>query len=176
MSSKLKEARLKAGYSIEDVSLKLNIRKQYLIDLEEENFEAIPGQIYVDGYIKLYSDLLGIERPIINIRDETNSIKAKYKLRKTAKKRFSQKYFIIASILLLIIIFSTYNYIKIGKNNYDSGGKSMNHYFINSVTDSEGQLNKTSEIINIIKDDGNIKNLNKVLNDASYNTGSFTNN
>ena len=45
MTSKLKEAREKAGYTIDYVADKLNIRKHYLIALEEEDYDSIPGQI-----------------------------------------------------------------------------------------------------------------------------------
>jgi cytoskeletal protein RodZ len=60
MTSQLKEAREKAGYTIDYVADKLNIRKQYLIALEEEDYESIPGQIYIDGYTKMYYEFLGI--------------------------------------------------------------------------------------------------------------------
>ena len=60
MSSKLREAREEAGYTVEEVAEQLNIRKQYIICLEEGNFEDIPGKIYVEGYTKIYSEFLGI--------------------------------------------------------------------------------------------------------------------
>ena len=63
MSSKLKEAREEAGYTVEEVAEQLNIRKQYIICLEEGNFEGIPGKVYVEGYTKMYSEFLGIEAP-----------------------------------------------------------------------------------------------------------------
>ena len=37
MSLQLKEARIQAGYSIDEVAKKLNIRKQYLQAIEEED-------------------------------------------------------------------------------------------------------------------------------------------
>ena len=98
---------------IEEVSKKLNIRKQYLIDLEEENFEAIPGKIYVDGYSKLYAEFLGIN----NETKESNIIKIakkkefKIKNRSDTKKRY-QKYVVLISLALLILIFLLYNLLR----------------------------------------------------------------
>ena len=63
MTSDLKEAREKAGYTIEEVAEKLNIRKQYIICLEEGKFDELPGKIYAEGYTKMYHELLGLELP-----------------------------------------------------------------------------------------------------------------
>lgn len=60
MPSYLKEARVKFGYSIEDISERLKIRKTYILALEEGDFKKIPGEIYAKGYLKLYEDYLGI--------------------------------------------------------------------------------------------------------------------
>ena len=59
--STLKEARINANLSINEVSRQLNIRKHYIVALEENRLEEIPSGIYAQGYIKMYSKLLGIE-------------------------------------------------------------------------------------------------------------------
>lgn len=115
MSYKLKEARISAGLSIDEISKKLNIRKQYLIDLEEENFDSIPGQIYVEGYTKLYYEFLGIERP--PVRDASETVKTKYKLKKKCKKQASQKYIVLMSVAILVSIFALYGYIRGSESN-----------------------------------------------------------
>lgn len=56
-----KEARLRLGLSVEEVSKMLNIRRQYIIALESDDLSGIPSGVYVHGYRKLYSRLLGIE-------------------------------------------------------------------------------------------------------------------
>lgn len=60
MTSKLKEAREKAGYTIEQVSEILKIRKHYIVSIEEENFSNIPSPVYVRGYTKAYHEFLGL--------------------------------------------------------------------------------------------------------------------
>lgn len=172
MSAKLKEARINAGYSIEDVSLKLNIRKQYLIDLEEENFENIPGRIYVDGYSKLYSEFLGIERPVIETNDEKNSIKAKYRFKKGVRKRFSQKHFTLVSIFLLIALFTAYNYIKT-KNDPQLSNYNSNVDFSRNSSDNSIKPENSLAINNI---ENATKNFYKILNNENNNTGSLTSN
>lgn len=62
MTSRLKQARIDAQLSIEEVSRRLNIRKHYLIALEEENLNEIPASVYAQGYRKMYEKLLGLEK------------------------------------------------------------------------------------------------------------------
>mgnify|MGYP006104544959 CR=1 FL=1 len=106
MASKLKEEREKAGYSIEDVAEILKIRKQYIVDLEEETFESIPGKVYVDGYIKMYYELLGLDCP----KKKTISVKAP-KLVKIDNK-INTKYIVLVSAGILVAIIALYIFLK----------------------------------------------------------------
>ena len=57
----LKQARINAKLSVEEVSRQLNIRKHYIIALEEDKLEEIPAGVYAQGYIRMYSKFLGIQ-------------------------------------------------------------------------------------------------------------------
>lgn len=61
LGSKLKDLREKRNLSLDQVSKRLNIRGHYIKALEEGRVTAIPGQIYVDGYLKNYADYLGLD-------------------------------------------------------------------------------------------------------------------
>jgi transcriptional regulator with XRE-family HTH domain len=106
MTSSLKKAREAAGYSIEEVSKILKIRKQYIINLEEESFDDIPGQVYVDGYTKIYHEFLGLDCPIKN--------NVSFNTPKLAKieKNIDQKYIVFISAVILIAVVSLYVYLK----------------------------------------------------------------
>ena len=56
----LEEAREKANMSLEDVESSLRIKKEYLIALENGNFDLLPGTTYVSGFLKSYSQYLGL--------------------------------------------------------------------------------------------------------------------
>ncbi len=108
MKSKLREEREKAGYSIEYIADKLNIRKQYLLALEEENYEDLPGKIYVEGYTKMYYEFLGVDlqteqdaSPKVN-KVINNCEKAKLESK-------SNKYIIFFSVILLMLVVAFYN-------------------------------------------------------------------
>ncbi|PCJ25471.1 MAG: hypothetical protein COA94_06145 [Rickettsiales bacterium] len=63
MTLSLEEARKKAGYSIADVAKKLKIRKQYILCLEKDDFDSLPGDVYIQGYKQIYYKFLGIDLP-----------------------------------------------------------------------------------------------------------------
>ena len=56
----LKEAREKAKMSLEDAESSLRIKREYLIALENGNFDLLPGITYVSGFLKSYSQYLGL--------------------------------------------------------------------------------------------------------------------
>ena len=69
----LKQSRIDAKLSIEEVSSLLNIRKHYIIALEENRLEDIPSGVYAQGYLKMYSKLLGIECAEVTLSGDQNS-------------------------------------------------------------------------------------------------------
>lgn len=112
MSSKLKEAREAAGYSIDYVAEKLNIRKQYLLALEEGNYDIMPGKVYTEGYKKMYYEFLGINPQ--NERDdelETTQVLNSSEIPVITKKY--TKYIIICSVILLALVIALYDFLKV---------------------------------------------------------------
>lgn len=100
MFSELKQARINAGYTIEEIADNLNIKKQYLIALEDGNIDALPAKVYIDGYLKLYARHLGITLPA--------SFKESKEQKHTPSTRVInqkfQKYVIVVSIFMLAMI------------------------------------------------------------------------
>lgn len=61
-----KKARTAAGISIEKASKDTRIAKIYLTALEEEQFQKIPGDVVLKGFIKVYSEFLGMDpKPLL---------------------------------------------------------------------------------------------------------------
>lgn len=60
IGQKLISAREALGYSIEQIARDTNIAKSYLIALEGEDFDAFPGETYLLGFMRNYSDYLGV--------------------------------------------------------------------------------------------------------------------
>ena len=56
----MQEARETAKISLEDAEASLRIKKEYLIALESGNFNLLPGTTYVSGFLKSYTQYLGL--------------------------------------------------------------------------------------------------------------------
>jgi cytoskeleton protein RodZ len=57
----LREARERKNLTLKDAEEATKIRLKYLQDLENENFENLPGRAYAIGFLKTYAKYLQIE-------------------------------------------------------------------------------------------------------------------
>jgi cytoskeletal protein RodZ len=57
----LREARTRRGLSSADVQKGIRIRERYLIALEEERWELLPGEAYAKGFLRTYAEFLGLD-------------------------------------------------------------------------------------------------------------------
>jgi|GEM_PF-5850386 len=118
IGSLLRETREKLGYTLDQVAMETKIQKRYLIDLETENFEDMPGMVYEKGFLKTYASLLGLD--ISEVMDLYEKYRFPdedvYENKNTAldneKKENSRKIKTIALIfiLLLFISYGLYNF------------------------------------------------------------------
>lgn len=60
LGTRLKEARLSKGYSLEDLQEITKIQKRYLVGIEEGNYSIMPGSFYVRAFIKQYAEAVGL--------------------------------------------------------------------------------------------------------------------
>lgn len=60
LGSRLKEARLSKGYSLDDLQDITKIQKRYLVGIEEGNYSIMPGSFYVRAFIKQYAEAVGL--------------------------------------------------------------------------------------------------------------------
>ena len=67
----LKSAREQQGIALDDAAEATKIRESYLVALEEEAFERLPGATYARGFVRSYAEFLGLDpQPLI---DEFNA-------------------------------------------------------------------------------------------------------
>jgi cytoskeleton protein RodZ len=67
----LREARTRQQLDFPEVELATKIRARYLRALEDEQFEALPSQTYVKGFLRTYAEFLGLDGQLYV--DEYNS-------------------------------------------------------------------------------------------------------
>jgi cytoskeletal protein RodZ len=71
IGSSLREARERQGLAFPQVEAATKIRGKYLRALEDEQFEQLPAETYVKGFLRTYADYLGLDGQLYV--DEYNS-------------------------------------------------------------------------------------------------------
>jgi cytoskeleton protein RodZ len=71
IGSSLREARMRRGLELSQVERDTRIRPRYLMALEEEQFDVLPGPAYTRGFLRTYADYLGLDAQ--RFIDEYNS-------------------------------------------------------------------------------------------------------
>ncbi len=61
IGDRLKKVREDKGYSVEQVSRETNIARKYLRALENEDYSDFPGETYLLGFLRNYSEYLGLD-------------------------------------------------------------------------------------------------------------------
>ena len=71
IGSSLREARLRQGLDYPELEQATKIRAKYLRALEDEQFDVLPAQTYVKGFLRSYAEFLGLDGQLYV--DEYNS-------------------------------------------------------------------------------------------------------
>ena len=61
IGEKLRNARLENGITLTEVENETKIRRKYIVALENEDFDVLPGKVYVKGFLKNYARFLGLD-------------------------------------------------------------------------------------------------------------------
>lgn len=109
----LSAARRRKGDSVEDVERATKIRARFLRALEDDDFAAIPGDVYARGFIKSYAKYLGLDpEPLIQQYKKEYDHPIKLDIRRQAKpleerktgwsRRFAMTIAVVVSLLALL--------------------------------------------------------------------------
>src|SRR6201989_1681745 len=61
----LREARIRARIDISEVEARTKIRAKYLRAIENEEWDLLPGPVYVKGFLRTYGDFLGVDSRLL---------------------------------------------------------------------------------------------------------------
>jgi cytoskeleton protein RodZ len=64
IGASLREARTNRNLSADDVQKGIHIRTRYLMALEEERWELLPGEAYAKGFLRTYAEFLGLNSDV----------------------------------------------------------------------------------------------------------------
>jgi cytoskeleton protein RodZ len=65
IGSTLREARMRAKIDITEVETRTKIRAKYLRALENEEWDLLPGPVYVKSFLRTYGDFLGLDSRLL---------------------------------------------------------------------------------------------------------------
>lgn len=118
----LRLAREQQGLTLQDVSDALNIKRDYLEALEKDEYDAIPGAVFVKGFIRNYGNFLELDGVALareykeNVEERTPQPEVrtimpvkKKKVRKESKKKKQRQgkwpeITIIAGIIIFLLL------------------------------------------------------------------------
>lgn len=114
----LKNARKEAGLTIEDLQKLTKIQKKYLVAMEADDFDSLPGTYYVRAFIKQYAETVGMDSDLLleaydqgyvkedpSLQHIEGSRTEKFKTeRKTLEKKSSVQMIVVSVIAVLIVV------------------------------------------------------------------------
>jgi cytoskeleton protein RodZ len=65
IGSTLRDARMRAGIDIGEVEARTKIRAKYLRAIENEEWDLLPGPVYVKSFLRTYGDFLGLDSRLL---------------------------------------------------------------------------------------------------------------
>ena len=66
IGSTLREARMRARIDISEVEARTKIRAKYLRAIENEEWDLLPGPVYVKSFLRTYGDFLGLDSRLLS--------------------------------------------------------------------------------------------------------------
>jgi cytoskeletal protein RodZ len=61
IGARLKKAREGANFSLQDISDRTRISLRFLAAIENDDFAALPGRVYVIGFTKAFAGAVGLD-------------------------------------------------------------------------------------------------------------------
>src|SRR5881227_2302499 len=106
IGSSLREARLRQALDFPEIEQNTKIRGKYLRALEDEQFEVLPAQTYVKGFLRSYAEYLGLDGQLYvdeyNSRYVVGEEDAPFRARRTATGQRSPR--IQSRVVLLTLL------------------------------------------------------------------------
>ncbi len=102
----LRRARIKQDASVEELGRDLNIRPELLMALEANDYERLPGKVYVVGFVRTYAEALGLDGDKVAYLLKSQSVGHDYKtLRDMPKPMYESRMPNVIVIVVSIGIF-----------------------------------------------------------------------
>jgi len=179
LGEKLKKLRADKRISLGEISRVTRIQTTYLESLEEGDYDNLPADVYVKGFLRSYADFMGVdERALVKLYEKERGIKNHLEKSKNPQKEkkkepisissfvFTPKKIVLATSVLLVFLGAFYLYREIGsfadsprllvlspQANAQVDGNSIT---VEGVTDKDARLFVNDQPI-LVNDDGKFR-------------------
>jgi len=173
LGEQLKNLRGEGRITLHEVSRDTKIPLKYIEMLEDGDFDSLPPDVYVKGFLRAYAEFLGIEpKKLINLyqreRDIKKNLNGGEKKCPQKKKRLScvvitPKMIVAAAIALVVVGGFSYLYSQVGRfaavprlvvtNPLGDGTVSGNSISVSGFTDEDAKLSINGQPI-LVSDKG----------------------
>lgn len=171
LGSLLKKAREEKGLTIDDIQEETKIRKKYLEAIEENNFDILPGNVYLKVFVKGYAREVGLNYQkllenfeILNIEEKKESnlhkdylggTKVSHSNSKSRNKNpFKIVFIILISLFLIAAAVYSYQYFSSSDIRLLNQNKSEN----------EEKIEENSQVLRLDEEQSEAVNLNNSEN------------
>jgi len=115
IGTRLREARMRAKIDINEVEVRTKIRAKYLRAIENEEWDLLPGEVYVKSFLRTYGDFLGLDtRLLIDDFRQQYERPSDHELRpiappgrerdRVSRGRMLPPWLIIGAVLIVVIV------------------------------------------------------------------------
>ena len=108
-SKLLKSQRKKKEFTVEEVCIELKLDKEIILDLEAGNFNNFKSYFFLKGYIKNYSNFLGVDVSLPESEVKKNKKVSFKKVSDDYSRKNKKASIFIITILIFIVIFYIFN-------------------------------------------------------------------
>jgi len=162
LGSFLKETREKLGYTIEKAAEETRISAKYISDIESDLYSGFPGEAYIKGFLRSYSQFLELEPDKIVRKYELIKIsESEMPIDKLIPKPSIDFRFIFSKLLIVLIVcgigygifmggLSIYRFIKnrpVTDNSQSSGSSSSSENIAASSSSTVSQSDSQGELL-----------------------------
>jgi cytoskeleton protein RodZ len=114
IGNSLREARLRQALEYADVERVTKVRPKYLRALEEEQFDSLPAQTYVKGFLRTYAEFLGLDGQLYVdefnsryvSREEEVPLRPRHSSAGRARSRRTESSVVLGALIGIAIVFA----------------------------------------------------------------------
>lgn len=115
----LQTLRVKKGLEFDEVCRKTHVSKQNLVYIETDDFDRLPAQVHVKGFLKAYAELLGLnpDRVLARYSEELMSRKrSKGGYGLSRRFDFWVRFLLAISALSAVIVLTLYSAVRLDRS------------------------------------------------------------